>query len=389
MTIAPPEGPATKRPAIRRGRWLVLGLMVGVGAWWFLTHSKTVKPPQDETVLVRTAPVVQGAVPLRIEAVGTVVATQSVALRARLDSQITAVHFRDGDAVKAGDILFELDDKSLKAQAEQLAANITRDEAQLENARRQYGRTQTLAAKGFATKAGRDDARALQDAAAATATASRAALDNIKVLLSYTRIIAPISGRTGTINVTLGNTVKANDTTPLVTINQVTPIRVQAALPQGLLGPIREAMKKGSIAVQAYKQGSTASDTPIATGQLDYVDNGVDQSTGTFATRAGFPNEDEQLWPGMFVTLAMTLGEDAQAISIPEVAVQHGQAGDYVFVIAGNKAARRDINVARLQENIAVIESGLTAGEQVATDGLLALRDGVAVKIDSSSAATP
>ncbi len=372
----------------RRGvQLLLVAALLGAGAY-ALTHSRDSGPKAPPPVSIRTAAVVRNTVPLTVEAVGNVVAYESVAVRSRLDSQVIRVHFKDGEEVKKGDLLFELDDSSLRAQAAQLAANIARDKAQLDNARRQQGRAAALAEKGFATKAVRDDSEANTQVAQATVGASVAALDSIKAQLAFTRITAPISGRTGTINVTVGNTVKANDTTPLVTINQVKPIRVQASLPQTLFDSVREAMRAGTVTVTALKQDDSAA-TPLAQGTLEYLDNEVNQSTGTFVTRAGFDNPDERLWPGMFVTLTMTLGDDHDALSIPEVAVQHGQAGDFVYVIAEDKAARRDVKIARIQHGTAVIASGLSEGETVAVDGILGLKDGAAVSVKQAEIAAP
>lgn len=382
MTINPPPPYDSYQPQRTRGLWWFIGAIAvigGVGLVLSATRSKA--PPAPPPVPISVAAVAQGAIPITVEAVGTVVAYESVAVRSRIDSQVVRVHFKDGDAVKKGDLLFELDDSTLRAESAQLSANIARDKAQLENARQQEKRASALAEKGFATKAVRDDSRANAQVAEATLGASHAALDNIRAQLAYTRITAPISGRTGTINVTLGNMVRAGDVAPLVTINQVKPIRVQASLPQHLFDAVRSAMKAGSVTVTAMKQGETSAEAALATGTLEYLDNSVDQSTGTFVTRARFDNPEERLWPGMFVTLTMTLGEDRAAIHIPEVAVQHGQAGDYVYVIAEGKAVRRPITVARMQRGIAVIKDGVTPGESVAVDGLLGLKDGASVSI--------
>ncbi len=365
-----------KRGLIR----LVLLILVAGAGWYFFGHKAASEQKGPPPVNIRVAAATKKQVPVTIHSVGNVVAYESVAVRSRLDSQITAVHFKDGDEVKKGDLLFELDDKSLRAQAAQLEANIARDRATLENARRQSERADALVAKGFATKASKDDTTAAVAVAQASLNASQAALDSIKVQIAYCRIVAPITGRTGTINVTLGNNVKANDTQPLVTINQLKPIRVQAALPQQYFDALRSAMQAGPVTVSAARQDD-ASNNSIAQGTLDYIDNAVDESTGTFVTRAGFPNGDERLLPGMFVTVNLTLGTEAMALTVPEVAVQHGQNGDYVFVIAENKAMKRDVKIARLTNNVAVIESGLEEGTVVATDGLLGLKDGASVKI--------
>lgn len=356
---------------------VAIALAVVGGYYYFTQGGKQEKGPQ--AVAVTTAVAAQKDMAVTLTQVGTVVANQSVAVRARLDSQITEVKFHDGDAVREGDVLFVLDDRAVAADMRQQQANLGRDKAQLENLRAQYDRSQELATKGFESKANLDQAKAAYEAQRATVAASEAALANARVLLDYTRVVAPISGRTGTINVTVGNNVKASDPQPLVTINQLKPIRVQLSLPQQALDPLRKAMAAGTIAVQAERDGVVL---PVS-GRLDYVDNAIDQSTGTFAARATFANEDEALWPGMFVTLKLTLGTEANALIIPEVAVQRGQSGDYVFVVAEGKAVKRPIKVARMQDTLAVIAEGLEPGETVVTDGMLTLKDGSAVKIKS------
>ena len=391
MSIPPspmPYSPRPKRPWFKRAsvRLMLFVLILG-GVGYSLSHGHVHVQSGPPPVNVKVATASKKQVPITIHSVGNVVAYESVAIRARLDSQVTAVHFKDGDEVKKGDLLFELDDKSLRAQAAQLEANIARDRATLENARRQAVRADALVVKGFATKASHDDTTAAVEVAQASLNASQAALDSVRVQLGYTRITAPITGRTGTINVTLGNNVKANDPQALVTINQLKPIRIQAALPQQYFDALRAAMQAGPVTVSAARQDDASNNT-IAQGALDYIDNAVDQSTGTFVTRAGFPNADESLLPGMFVTTILTLGSDTSALTVPEVAVQHGQTGDYVFVIDGTKAFKRDVKIGRMSNDLAVIDTGLEEGTNVAVDGLLGLKDGAAVSV-MTDAPTP
>lgn len=352
-------------------------LLAVYGAWsWIAGGSKSVATP---SVLVSTVPVQKGDVPLALRNVGTVVANQTVAVRSRLDAQqIMEVKFRDGDYVNAGDLMFVLDDRPLKAQLAEQQANLEKDKANLENLRRQYERAKVLEAKKYEAAADLDTAKAAYAAASATVDADASLVDNLKVQLEYTRITAPISGRTGTIAVTAGNTVKANDV-PLVTINQVKPIRVQVSLPQHYLDAVRSAMKAGKVDVTAMHEGGGEA----VRGTLEYIDNNVDQSTATFAARAIFPNDDEKLWPGMFVTLVLTLGTEKNVLTVPEVALQHGQNGDYVFVIAGGKAVKRDVKVARIEQSRAVIEQGLHEGEQVAVDGLMSLKNDADVTVQN------
>ncbi len=349
---------------------LVIGLvLVAAGAAvYFFSGGDEGVGPKTQAVTIRADTVKVQDMPINIAQVGTVVANQTVAVRSRLDSQLVEVKFKDGDAVQEGDVLFVLDDKALTAQLRQAQATLA-------NLKAQYERSKALILKKFISQADLDKALADYES-------QKAAADVIATQLEYTRITAPISGRTGTINVTLGNTVKANDTTPLVTINQLKPIRVQVSLPQQYLDSVRTAMAQGEVLVSARRDN--AAEAGASQGKLEYIDNTVDQASGTFAARALFANEDEALWPGMFVTLELTLGEQKQALTIPEVAIQRGQEEDFVFVIQGNKAERRAVKILRIQSNTAVIDSGLKAGETVAVDGLMSLKSGSDVTVNSA-----
>lgn len=319
-------------------------------------------------------------VPSVINLVGTVFAYETVALKSRIDSQVTAVHFKDGDIVKEKALLFELDDSLIKAQLSQYEANLKRDEAQLENASSQYERYKKLAEKGFASGEKMEEASANFKTQVAAVSATKASIDNLKAQLKFTRITAPITGRAGTINVTRGNTVKANDTQPLVTINQVKPIKVQFAIPQRHYDALRDASKSN---VEVTAQRSNGQN--ICVGKLEYIDNNIDTATGSFSARAVFENAEENLWPGMFVNVSILLNIDKNALVIPQVSVQSGQGGDFVFVIdeASKKAVKRNIEVFRMQDDKAVIKTGLLAGERIVSDGFLKLTDGASVEIAS------
>jgi membrane fusion protein, multidrug efflux system len=318
---------------------------------------------------------VRADVPFSLSVVGAVVAEQAVAVRSRIDSQLAEVKFRDGDFVKAGDLLFVLDDRALQAQVKELEANLARDRAQMKNFQTQYERKKSLADRGFETKANLDESKAQYEVQRATISATQASIDNIKVELQYTRIAAPISGRTGTIGVTPGNTVKANDALPLVTINQVSPIRVQAAVAQKYLPRLRAAMAAGEVGVTATIEGSADK----SAGHLEYIDNAIDSTTGTFNVRASFANDDEKLWPGMFVNVTINLGDEKGVMTVPEVSIQHGQDGDFIFTIAEGKAQKTPVTVERIQNGIAILKEGAEEGMQVITDGMLRLENGSAV----------
>ena len=335
------------------------------------------KPP----VTVNVAPATLQNVPLELREIGTVIPYETVSVRSRIDSQVMEVRFKDGDRVEKGQLLFVLDNRNIAAQYQQAEAAIARDKAQLEYLRQQYERAKQLAAKGFESEAKLDIDRAAYKAQEATVNASLAALKSIAVLQDYTKIHSPITGRTGTIRITTGNNVKANDTEPLVTINQLQPVRVQTALSQNYLDAVRNAMASGSLSVEAMKSDRE----PVISGKLEYIDNTVDATNGTFTARAIFSNENEALWPGVFVTLIIRLGEERDVITIPEVAVQRGQTGDYVYVINNAEATRRDVTISRMSKGIAVVKEGLKPGEAVATDGMLSLKNGVKVSVKNTA----
>jgi multidrug efflux system membrane fusion protein len=366
------------------GRTAILAIaavFVLFGLYWFSKGFEAQKPPASAPISVSVASVEREDIPNKISLVGTVYAYETVALKSRIDSQITKVAFKDGDLVKEGQILFELDKSIINAQLNQAEANLKRDEAQLENAQAQFERYRKLAKKGFASGEKMDEAEATFKTQTAAVNATKAMKDSIRAQLNFTIITAPITGRAGIINVTRGNTIKANDPGPLVTINRVKPIRVQFAIPQRYYDALREA-SQGAIQVTAQR---SSDGTVICIGELEYIDNTINSTTGTFNARASFENEAEKLWPGMFVNVSIILGTDRDVLVIPQVAVQNSQDGTFVFAVdaANNKAVRKPVEVLRMQDNKAIIKAGLTAGESIVVDGLLKLSDGSTVEISA------
>lgn len=335
-------------------------------------HSVDAAPP----VYVTTAAVFARDVPLTIQAVGTVTPFQSVAVKSRVESQVVDVKFRDGDAVRKGDLLFVLDDRAIRTQLDKARAELDRDKAYLEDLKLQYQRNTSLIAGKTISEQVLEASKYAVEAQSALVQADRAAVESLVVQLSYTQITAPIDGRTGTIASTVGNNVKVNDV-PLVTINQIQPILVQTSLPQNTFDSVRRAMQAGSVAVTAKIQASDV----VAEGVLEYIDNMIDRGTGTYVARARFANADEALWPGMLASVTLTIGQDQNAIVIPEVAVQNSYSGDFVFVIVGDKAQKREVKVGRNMDGMALITAGLEVGEQVVTDGMLSLSEGSAVRV--------
>ena len=359
---------------------------VAAAAWWFWYSGSDKTGENGAAVNVTVSPVIRQDVPIQLELVGTVVAQETVAIKSRLDSQLTDVLFKDGETVKEGQLLFKLDDRSLTAQQNELEAQLEKEKAQLINVKLQYERAQKLLAGGTVSQSRVDETKAAYEAQAAQVGATRASLESVRATLSYTKITAPISGRAGTINVTRGNNVKANDQT-LVTINQVSPIRVHFAIPERYYDQVKRAMGKEGITVTA-KRGETGEQ---ASGTLEYVDNAIDVANGTFAARANFANENEMLWPGMFVNVSLLLGKEPDALTVPAVAIQGDEGNRFVFAVdaEGKKAARKPVVVSQIAGNTAIVASGLSEGERVIVDGLLRVSDGAAVAITDAGKKQP
>jgi multidrug efflux system membrane fusion protein len=328
------------------------------------------------------------SMPVIVEAVGTVQSISSVQLKTRIDSQIMKVHVEEGALVKEGDLLFELDARTLKAQLSQIEAQIRKDQAQLEQAKRDTLRAGDLLTKGAGTVVQRDTNFTTQKAAEAQLEADEAMRQNILTQISYTEIRAPVSGRIGSIPYKAGTTLRVGDNTAaavLATINQVDPIFVQFAIPQVYLPDLRAVMAKGEVKVSAI-----IDDSHKQSGAMAFIENSVDQNTGTVTGKAKIANANEGLWPGQFVKAEIILGVEPNALALPAAAVQLGPQGPYVFVIKdGNTAEVRPVVISRTQYGESVIASGLKAGEQVVVDGQLRLVNGATVAVRPPAQAEP
>jgi RND family efflux transporter MFP subunit len=300
----------------------------------------------------------------------------SVAIKARLETTIEGVHFKDGAEVKEGDLLFTLDGRVLDAQVAQAEGVVARDRAQLEGAERDVRRYTELVAKNATPTVNLDNAKTQADTFRANIKADEAALANLKVQQSYTKILAPITGRISAANVKVGNFVRPADTAPLATINQTKPVYVVFSVAQNSLPDLRDAMKAGSTHVEAIIPGSAA----IASGAVSMIDNSVDITSGMVPVRASMANNDEALWPGTLVNTQLTLRVE-DAVAVPAVAVQVGQKGTYVFVIKNEVATVQPVKVGRTIDAESVITEGLAGGEVVVTDGQLLLAEGTKVSV--------
>lgn len=316
---------------------------------------------------------------LDVNVVGTVEAYSTVAVRAQVTGELKAVNFSQGDDVQAGQVLFTLDHRPLEAALSQAEANLARDTAQAQNAKVIAQRMDDLVERGVGTREQRDTARTTAAALDAVVGANQAAVENAKVQLQYATIRAPISGRTGALMVHAGNLVRANDQTPLVVINQVSPIYVSFGIPEGLLADLRRYMAQRELDVEAVPPNEEM--TP-AHGRITFVDNQVDQTTGTIRIKATFPNANRRLWPGQFVNVRVRLTTDSQAMVVPSVAVQAGPEGHYVYVVKGDQTVEmRPVAVSRTAGTETVLKQGVKPGETVVIDGHLRLVPGSRISI--------
>jgi RND family efflux transporter MFP subunit len=343
--------------------------------------AQTPNPQQTRVVPVEVTSAVRKKVPVQIHALGTVTPIASVAIKARLETMITAVHFADGAMVKQGDLLFTLDGRQIEAQIREVEAIIASAKAQLEQGQRDLERYSELVAKNATTVVQVNNTRTQVNIAAAAVNSNTAKLDNLKVQLSYCTIRSPIAGRISAAHVKAGNFVRPADVTPLATINQIAPIYVSFTVAQKDLPDVRLAMSEGSASVSVAAPG----EPKRATGQVSMIENTVDPATGMVVVRATMPNDDETLWPGTLVTTDLKLRVE-DAVAVPSLAVQTGQSGTYVFVIKNGVAEVRPVKIARTIEHESVIESGLKPGELVATDGQLLLGNGTKVRIRNRNA---
>jgi multidrug efflux system membrane fusion protein len=334
-------------------------------------------------VPVTVAGVVQKPLALDVQAIGTVIAASTVAMHAQITGELTSVNFKEGDDVQQGQVLFTLDRRPLDAALHQAEANLARDEAQAVNARAQSARYQDLMRRGIATREQVDQMTSNAAALEATLGADQAALENAKVQLDYATITAPISGRTGLLQVHKGNLVRANDTIPIVVINRITPVYVSFAIAESMLPDFKRYLARETVRVEA--RAPTDSGAP-SLGKIDFIDNAVDPMTGTIKIKGTFPNTDRRLWPGQYVNVTVTLATEPNALVVPSPAVQTGQQGTYVYVVKPDQTADlRTVTVERTRGDETVIKSGVQAGETVVTDGQLRLVPGAKVSVKSGN----
>jgi multidrug efflux system membrane fusion protein len=329
----------------------------------------------------------QQTLPVMVQAIGNVEAYTTVAVKARIDGQILTVNFQEGKEVRKGDVLFRIDPRPFESALKQSEAQALRDIASRDQAASQERRYQELLDKNFVSKDAYAQFRTNAATAEATSKATQAMLENAKLNIEYTVIRAPIDGYVGRALLQAGNMVKANDTISLVVINQVKPVYVNFAIPEQQLPVVRDLMKKNPLSVEVTAPGTSK---PLATGRIAFIDNAVDQTTGTIKVRAVFDNTDVALWPGQFVTVRVKLYDQENAIVVPSRALQTGPNGQFVYVIKPDLTAEvRKVVVTRSEGEMSVLAEGaVVKGENVVVRGALRLTPGGKVTIQDSAAAS-
>jgi multidrug efflux system membrane fusion protein len=338
--------------------------------------------PQAAAAPVRIATVVSRTMPVELQAIGNVEAISTVTIKAQISGQLMRVHFKEGDFVKKGQLLFTIDRAPFEAALRQAEGTLAKDEAQSLNSKLDAERYQGLGKQGVVSKQQVDAAGAAANAMAATVAADKAAVETAKINLEYTSIYSPINGRTGSVGVKEGNLVKANDVPILVTINQIEPIYVSFSIPEQQLAELKQYSNSKSLKVDAVPQGGTQH----FQGRLTFIDNSVDLTTGTIKLKATFDNAAHVLWPGQFADVNLTLKSQPNAIVVPTAALQTSQNGTYVYVVDQDLTAKQQpVKVGWNVGEDTVIASGLQPGQRVVTDGQLRLTPGAKVDIKSGS----
>jgi multidrug efflux system membrane fusion protein len=363
---------------------IVVGVVVigvAVGGYFLLD----VLSPKARVATVPTIPVTAGVVdakdmPVLVHGIGTVQAFKTVVVKTRVDGQIMKVAFEEGQEVKIGDPLFQIDPRPFQAALDQALAAQQRDQAQLVGAELDLDRYGKLIGSGFQSRQSFDQQKATVDALKGSLAADQAAIDTAKLNLAYADIRSPIDGRTGQRLVDLGNLVQANQNTSLVTITQVKPIFVNFTVPQDRADEIRRNQTVSPLTVIAY---ASDDQTVLGKGTITLIDNQIDPATGTLRLKGQFANTDERLWPGEFVNARLVLSNRAASVTVVQRAVMQGASGYFVYVVKpDNSVSRRTVEVADMQDGTAIIKSGLQIGEKIVVDGQYRLIDGSHVKVD-------
>lgn len=359
-----------------------------LGGWLLWQQQRAEARPQGPksravTVELTTARV--GDAPIQIAAIGQIVSSHSVAIRPQVSGTLLQVFFKEGDRVKAGDQLFAIDAAPYRAALAQAQAQVASSRAALLAAETQLARLLPLANKGYVTPQEMLDAKAAAEQARASVQVAQATIAAAQVNVDRTVIRAPISGRTGALSIKAGNLVTANEAAALVTINQLQPVQAEFTVPQAQLAALQQAMTQGPVKITVSAQTGGAT---LAEGRLLFVDNTIDTTTGTVKLKAEFANADESLWPGTFVSFTATLGVQPNSVLVPEMAVQPGAEGSFVYVVGDDsKAVLTPVTVERQLGKDVVIASGLQGGEKIIARAPRDLKPGALVQVEGARGA--
>jgi multidrug efflux system membrane fusion protein len=378
----------TKSRPLRRFLWIAgiaVVVLVGGFALWRRIEQPSHTAAQSPAVPVTMASVVRQDVPILLQGLGTVAASNTVAIHSQVDGKLQSVNFTEGQEVHAGDTLAVIDPRTFRAALDQAVAKKAEDQAQLVAARKDLERFKTLVLKNAETQQNVDTQQAKVDQLVATIDADQGAIDSAQTQLSYATITAPIDGRVGFRQVDTGNIIHASDPNPLTVLTQIRPVVATFTLPQKNLAEVRAAMLRGPVVVSAYDQDNNHE---LATGRLLLIDNEIDQTTSTIRLKASFENADEVLWPGEFVHVRVAVDTQAGVLTVPPVALQRGPQGFYTWVVkSDNTVEQRPVEANQINDEIAIVTKGLAADERVVVDGQYRLQAGSRVDAKTEQAA--
>lgn len=373
-----------KGAAYGRRNALLTGVIIAISAAFLgsCSNGNSSQPPKKPVAPVSVGTVAQKTVPVLLTAIGNVETVSTIQVKSQIGGILDKVHFKEGQDVAKGSLLFTIDPRQYEAQVKQAEANLAKDKAQLENAREEAQRYGELVKKGYVAREQYEQYRTNAAALEATVNADKAMAENAHLQLKYCYIYSPITGRTGNLIAAEGNLIKASADTSMVVINQIQPIYVTFSLPEQNLPEIKKYMAQGKVTVGAYL---SKDDKTPEQGVLTFVDNTVDPTTGTIKLKATFQNAQKKLWPGQFVNVALTLTTQPNALLLPTSAIQTGQSGQFVFVVKkDNTVESRPIAAGRAIGDETVIDKGVTPGETVVTDGQVRLVPGAKVEIKNN-----
>lgn len=364
------------------------GIVAAAVFIWLLrpAQASSAQAAAPATIAVSTAPVLRQDVPVYLEGLGTVQAFFTVKVTAQVNGALTRVAFREGQPVKRGQLLAQIDPRPYQAALDEARAALAKDEAQLADARKDLTRYVYLEPKKLASQQQVDTQRATVGELKAQIEADQAAIESAATELSYTRITAPIDGRTGIRQVDPGNIVHSTDTNGIVVLTQLQPITAIFTLPENALESVADAMSQGPVEVTALAEGGSLLDS----GTLKLIDNEIDQTTGTIRLKAVFPNPKLRLWPGQFIHLRLLVRTARNALTVPAAALQRGPDGMFVYLVRPDSTvAMQAVTVANNSETLAVVTRGLKPGEQVVISNLFRLQPGSRVRVQAAAPTQP